>query len=121
MDFSVLDSYGVDYRQGIRRCMDDSEVYHQMLIAFLEDDSFDRAKKAFASRDYRGMFNCMHELKGACGNADFTALYEAVVPLVEILRSGEAEESAEEVEKKLQTVSMAYERTREGVSLALGM
>ena len=86
MDKDLLGKYGIDYEKGLGNCMGDGEFFQTLLSMFLEDDCFPRARAAYANKDYKELFNCMHELKGVSGNAALTDLYGAIVPLVEVLR-----------------------------------
>lgn len=116
MNREVLARYGIDYQNGIARCMDNAELYETLLALFLQDDTLIRAKAALESRDYTQLFKYMHELKGACGSADMTELYQAVCPLVELLRNNEPQ--AVEVDILFTRVEAAYNRAQEGISLA---
>ena len=118
MDWDILTDTGIDYKTGIIRCMGDANFYEKILHLFLQDDSFLRAQEAFARGDHTELFNCLHELKGVCGNADLTALYTAICPLVELLRYGGA--PADEIAQSFAQVEVAYAQMREGISLALG-
>lgn len=120
MNCAILGEYGIDYTKGLARCMNDESFYEKLLRLFLADTSFSRASENFAEENHPALFKTLHELKGACGNADMTDLYEAVCPLVEYLRSGDGIERAR-VEEMFAAVSEAYERTREGVTRALEM
>ncbi len=122
MDYQVLSAYGIDHQAGVHRCMDDRTLYERMLIAFLQDDSFARAKAAMQEKDYERLFECAHEMKGACGNVDFLDLLGAVAPLVELLRNhGYQNVSEARIAEQFALVEAAYLHTQEGVSLALGM
>lgn len=116
MDITVLENYGVDAKKGLERCMGDLEFYEKLLSLFLNDDSFMRSKRAYEQKDYKEMFQCMHELKGASGNADLKMLYQAICPLVEILRFGNGTE--EEINLHFKKVEMAYEKAKEGIFIA---
>lgn len=119
MDLTILDAHGINSSKGLARCMNDPRFYQRLLGMFLKDDSFRRAKAACDAGDAAALFGCLHELKGACGNADMTSLYELVCPLLESLRGQSAlppgtKEAFADVEK-------AYITARRGVCLALGV
>lgn len=116
MDYTILDQYGVDYEKGIARCLNDAGFYQKMLAMFLDDDSYYRAKAAYERKDHKELFRCVHELKGACGNAAMTELFDAVSELVELLRSGSADEAL--IAALFHKVELAYTRARTGVELA---
>lgn len=117
MDFEILTQYGVDYQKGIERCLNDEVFYEKILTLFLKDESFANAKNAYECGDDAALFTYVHELKGVSGNAELTELYEAVYPLVEVLRKEDFDRDA--MEKLYDAMSVAYAKTREGVFLAL--
>ena len=86
MDRTILDENGIDYTAGLRRFMEDRELYEEMLTAFLSDDSFSKALAAFDRKDYAALFEQAHALKGASGNLDMPQLYRAASELTEFLR-----------------------------------
>lgn len=116
MDLTILKDYGINYEKGIARCMGDKDLYEQILGLFLEDDCMNRAKAAFEKKDYPALFKCMHELKGSSGNAELTEIFEAVCPLVELLRHEGASE--EEIALQFHRAEGGYDRAREGIVLA---
>lgn len=117
MDYQALQEHGIDYRRGISRCMDDAGFYEQFLNMFLSDDSYARTKAAYERGDLREMFSCAHELKGVSGNAEMTDLFNAVSPLVELLRGGTPE--AGELSRAFTDVENEYHRALKGVMTAL--
>lgn len=117
MDITILEDYGIVYKKGLARCMGDAEFYEKLLSMFLNDDSFERSKKAYEEKDYHKMFQCTHELKGACGNADMKDLYQAVCPLVELLRNDSGSE--DEIKNSFDKVEAAYDKAKEGIFMAI--
>ena len=109
--------YGIDYERGVANCVGSEEFYEKILSMFLNDTSFARAKAAYEARDYAAMFSCMHELKGVSGNAALVGLYNAAIPLVEILRNGNADDA--EVDKYFAAVEAGYNLTVEGVGVII--
>ena len=80
MNGSILNEYGIDYKGGLARCMNDEAFYEKFLKMVLKDDSFQRTKAAYEARDQKRLFECAHELKGVSGNAAMTEVFEAVCP-----------------------------------------
>ena len=117
MDRALLASYGIDYDAGLKRCANNAAFYRRMLHMFLEDDSFQRAKRAFEAGDTETLFGCMHELKGVAGNIAMSTLFGAASPMVELLRGGAPD--AKCVADAFAAVERAYLVTREGVEIAL--
>ena len=117
MDRELLAQYGIDFDVGLGHCMGDAAFYRTLLSMFLDDDCFPRAQAAFADGNAKELFSCMHELKGVSGNAALTALYNAVIPLVEALRNQDA--VGEEIAPLFARAQAAYDRTVQGIRLAV--
>lgn len=119
MNFELLDKYGIDTTAGLKRCMSDSGLYEKVLLYFLDDNLLERAEAAYGNGDLEELFECMHELKGSCGNAALTELYAAVCDIVEMLRPGNKSNlDAFGLERSLERVKGAYHKAREGISAA---
>lgn len=116
MNVEMLKACGVDYSQGIERCMNDEELFESVLQCFVEDDMLERTEDAFKRKDYSEMFDCVHELKGACGNAAFTELYDASCVLVELLRGGCTDDAL--IAPAFDKVRELYIRVRNGIIAA---
>lgn len=82
-----LEEIGINYHLGVERFMGDTELYESVLTAFLEDNLLDRTIEAYNKEDYEGLFDCVHECKGSCGNLDMTVLYNLSKKMVDILRN----------------------------------
>lgn len=119
MDKSLLKEYGINYDEGLARCMGDPAFYKTLLSIFLSDSAFTRAAEAYGAGDLNALFACMHELKGASGTAAFTELYNAICPLVELLRGKAAQADPAETDRLFDAVQTAYARTCEGITKAL--
>ena len=87
MNVEILIRGGVDYHSGVKRFMGDAELYETVLQQLLlSDTAFDRACRAYEKRDGAALRAAAHELKGACGSADITPVYEEAAKLVVLLR-----------------------------------
>lgn len=120
MDKTILRSYGIDAEKGVGNCMNDAVFYERLLSMFLKDESFQRGKAAYEARDYSTLFSCMHELKGVAGGAALTGLYDAVCPMVELVRGDAANPPDEEVDRVFARIETAYARTCKGIALSGG-
>ena len=117
MRFEQLEEYGIDWRSGLTRCMNNQAFYARMLSMFLQDQALSSAEAACRDKDYSTMFEHMHDLKGACANVGMTRLASAASPLVETLRS--AAPSEKDVESQLEQVRSAYASARAGIERLL--
>lgn len=102
---------GVDVNQGLKRMDDDIEFYEKMLKKFREDDYCRRLQDALGKSDADKAFQYAHALKGAAGNLSLVRISEAVVPLVEELRKGDAKMA----EQYLPEVKTAYDALMEAL------
>ena len=114
MNADALKEYGVDYCAGVRRFLDDSELYEEMLGEFLSDGSFMRLEQAVEAGEYLAAFEQAHALKGVSGNLDMTALYRTSSVLTEYLRYNDAPD-AEKLRELFESTKTAYERVVEGI------
>ena len=117
MDGALLASYGIDYDKGLKNCMGNLSFYKKILSMFQQDPCFSRAKVAYTEGNQKELFGRMHELKGISGNAALTALYDATVPLVELLRTGNS--ISAEVGPLFAVMEEAYHRAYEGIDILL--
>jgi HPt (histidine-containing phosphotransfer) domain-containing protein len=118
MDQTFLTQLGIDYDKGLRICMGDPVFFKTLLTMFLKDDCFPRARVAYAEGNDQALFSCLHELKGVSGNAALTALYDSVVPLVELLRAGVTDRT--ELDRLFAAANAVYQRIYDGIKTAVG-
>ncbi|MCI9080593.1 MAG: Hpt domain-containing protein [Lachnospiraceae bacterium] len=95
---------GVDYNGAVERFIGSEEIYEQFLYRFTEDKNLMQLEEFLAKGDINTAFKRAHTLKGLSGNYGFNKMYEATVPVVEILRKGSAE-GIEEPLKKLKEIN----------------
>lgn len=94
MNKADLLNSGIDYEAGVKRFMNDHELYEGMLTAFLFDDTFSKVSEAYKAHDYVALFAQSHTLKGVSGNLDMTVLYHMASELTEYLRNNGAPEES---------------------------
>ncbi len=82
---------GVDVNEALERLGGDKALYEDLLAHFKESPRYDDLVKALEENDAPKAFQVAHALKGTAGNLSFTRLYEALFPVVEALRAGNAE------------------------------
>lgn len=121
----LLEKYGIDYDDGMKHCMGDAAFYITVLSIFLDDACFANAKKAYSERDYKNLFEYLHELKGVSGNTALTGLYGTVVPLVELLRNPQSKKDDErdvdaEADRLFALIETEYDRACQGIRFLIG-
>ena len=90
---------GVDYNGAVARFVGSEEIYEQFLYRFTEDKNLTQLEEFLSKGDINTAFKRAHTLKGLSGNYGFNKMYEATVPVVEILREGSAEGIEEPLEE----------------------
>lgn len=103
MSMEILEEAGIDYSAGLVRFRNNKTIYHEVLLGFLEDESFRESKDAFASNDYENLLLSIHELKGVSGNIGLSKLHNKAAVVVDLLRLkkyDEVPEAFREVEKE---------------------
>ena len=118
MEAGELSAYGIDSVKGLKNCMDSESFYRQILSMFLDDGCCAAVEAAYAAGDCGKLFAKLHELKGISGNAALTALYQATLPAVELVRGQDAVPDG--ARALLDAVQAAYARTCEGIRRYLG-
>jgi len=118
MDIETLKKAGIDYDSGIRRILDDRDLYESMLTMFLDDDHMAAAGQALAQGDYHELFEHMHALKGVCGNLDMKDCYQAASVLTELVRPGKPQGSPEQIAAAFAAMKTAYDAVMAGIRAA---
>lgn len=113
----ILKNSGIDYEKGLERFLGDEELYGEVLKSFLNMDVLERSERAFNEENFEELFSCIHEVKGASGNADMTELYKISCELVELLRSGVSDEKA--VERAYLSFRNTYIKEQEAIKKAI--
>ena len=83
-----LREYGANVDEGLSRCLGKEDFYIRMVNIALQDEGFDRLRKAVNSGDMKAAFEAAHGLKGVLGNLALTPMYNPVSEMTELLRAG---------------------------------
>ncbi len=94
MDIDLCLANGIDYEAGVARFMGREKVYEALLMEFLNDESYDKLKKALNDKDCKAAFDVAHTLKGVCGSLAMTELERVVSEVTEQLRAGRIDNAA---------------------------
>lgn len=100
-----LSKAGVNTEEGIRRLNGDEKLYERLLVRFCGGSYYDRLCRNVNENKVKEAFEDAHGMKGVAGNLSCTRLYEALIPLVEELRSG----SMVHARELLEPVKEAYD------------
>lgn len=120
MDINDLQSNGIDYIEGLDRFRKNKNIFHEVLIDFIDDESFQESKKAFLNNDYDNLLLTVHELKGVSGNIGLSTLHDKAAVVVDLLRAKKTDEvplAFAQVESEWNKVVGAILRQKEELAL----
>ena len=112
MNKDALVAAGLDYDDGVRRCSGNVEFYEKLLAMFLDDPNMAEARERLQAKDYDGLFNSVHEIKGMSGNLSITAVYREASKMVELLRAGDNDAAT----AALSDLEAAYDKASAAIS-----
>ena len=101
-----------DYEDVKRRFLSDSRI-RRFALLFLRDNSMNDLRAAMQERESEKAFQAAHTLKGICLNLGFTGLYAPVNRITEMLRAGDLEAAAEEIEFVEEEYGTTYRALKE--------
>lgn len=87
LTLEILQSYGVNTKEGLSRCMNMEKFYFRMLGMGLKNDSFDKLEKLLAEGNLEEAFEQAHAIKGVVGNLAITPIYDKIADITESLRA----------------------------------
>lgn len=93
MDQKTCLEAGIDYNEGVARCVGNAQLFEKFLFSFPADPSFGELEAALRANDIPAAFRAAHTLKGVTGNLSMTRLYTLLVGLTDALR-GEGDMAA---------------------------
>ncbi|MBO6137063.1 MAG: Hpt domain-containing protein [Lachnospiraceae bacterium] len=82
-----LESFGVNTKEGLERCLNDESFYLGLIPSALDQSSYSALEQAIKANDMDAAFEAAHALKGVLGNLALTPIYEPVSEMTELLRS----------------------------------
>lgn len=86
LDNEAFKIAGIDYENGLERCLGDESLYTRLLGMFKDDNAFERLTKALDRGDITDAFECAHALKGVAVNLGMNTLFEVDSDLANALR-----------------------------------
>lgn len=82
-----LQAYGINTKEGLARCMNNSAFYFRMLGMGLKNASFDKLENLLAEGNLEEAFEQAHAIKGVVGNLAITPIYDKIADITESLRA----------------------------------
>lgn len=119
MDSEVLKEAGIDLERGVARFLGDRQLYESILLNFLVDKTFAKAKEAMEEENYKNLYECVHTLKGVAANTDMTILYRTTGGLCDYLGKQETPDR-EEIALLFCKMEEAYYSVMMGIVAAKG-
>ena len=87
LTLETLQSYGVNTKEGLSRCMNNEKFYFRMLGMGLKNASFDKLENLLAEGNLEEAFEQAHAIKGVVGNLAITPIYDKIADITESLRA----------------------------------
>lgn len=93
---SVLDelrALGVNVDEGLARINNNEKLYTRLLGTYVKSTEANVVSADYTDADVPDMIEKTHAIKGTSGNLSITPMYEAYSKIVDLLRTGRAEEA----------------------------
>lgn len=82
-----LRQYGANVDEGLKRCVNNEQLYLTLVNRFLDQNTFPDLKAAIQDHDLEKAFHIAHSLKGVIGNLSLSPLYDVIYQMTELLRN----------------------------------
>ena len=86
MEIEKFATAGIDFDQGVERCLGDQGLYCKLLVMFRDNNPYSKIKPAMDEGDVTTAFNAAHDLKGVAANLSLISLYESASAVTDALR-----------------------------------
>lgn len=117
MNKQCLIDCGINYEDGLKRCLGKEDLYEEVLRAFIKDNILEKAKKAFEENDMESFRLYIHEIKGSSANIHFTEINESAVEINKMIHS--ENNKKEDLEPKFLEFEKKYNKIWDGIIKAL--
>lgn len=87
LSLKTLETFGVDTKEGLNRCMNNEGFYFRMINLGLSNEYFETLGKALEAGNLDEAFEAAHALKGVIGNLALTPIYDPLADMTEMLRA----------------------------------
>ena len=105
---AFYEQIGGNYSDAVATMMTDAFI-ERMLQKFLANNAFSALREHYAAKDFRGVFEASHSLKGVCGNLALTPLYLLASEICEMTRSL-PEGQTVEIGEPMKKITEEYEK-----------
>lgn len=112
VDNEAFKMAGIDYENGLERCLGDESLYTRLLGMFKDDNAFERLTTALDRGDITDAFECAHALKGVAVNLGMNTLFETDSELANALRGDGDLDKAREL---YTSVKVAYSKVMDAL------
>lgn len=109
MDKEKLQQLNVDYEMAIKRFAGNEKLYEKYLEKFKDDRHLEEADKAMSARDYQGVLEQIHALKGVSGTLGMDSIFEKTQVVVSAICAGKFAE----LEKQMADIHEEYDKIME--------
>lgn len=109
-----LTAMGCDVPGALPRFGGNRDFYCRLLAMAAEDENFEKLRAAIAADDALTAFDAAHALKGVLGNMGLTPMYEETCAIVEPLRAGRLDGTAERCRTLLEQREKLAQLLKEG-------
>lgn len=100
------DAIGADYEDMIVR-IPLEDMIGEFVEMYVSSGVQESMQEAYAGKNYRGVFETSHNLKGMCANLSLTVIRDLASDICEATRNGEP---AEDISGKMQEAQAAHEK-----------
>lgn len=104
----LYDSFGGNYNNALQTMMNDMFI-SRMLSKFIQNNSYQQIIDGYNNKNFRGVFEGAHSLKGVCGNLALTPLYDKASVICEKTRTLNEGESVN-LDLEIEDLTKTYTR-----------
>ncbi|MBR1863261.1 MAG: histidine kinase [Ruminococcus sp.] len=97
-DIERLERCGVGYSDGVKKFMDEAELYEKLLVDFLTDNTFEESRADMAAGDLGAAQKAVHAMKSVTGTLCMYKLYRYCARVVDELRAGLREQAEDDMD-----------------------
>ncbi len=85
-----MEENGADVDTTLKRFLGKEELYLRFIKKFQDDKNLEGLLEHYANKDYEGVFESAHSLKGVAGNLGLNPIYNISAQICDLLRGKQA-------------------------------